>query len=58
MKVHPHRWGIVKGISYSVCMTCGLVKLRNPLTQKAIQYGCDHKEHPQYIKYLNKIKGK
>ena len=56
MKIIPHKWYKTKSSPYLICSRCGLVRLRNELTAKAIEYGCDHDEHPQYKKYLAKVK--
>lgn len=44
----PHSPHVVKGIPWRVCRGCGLVYLRNPLTEWCIRQGCNHDEHPGY----------
>lgn len=31
-----------------VCKTCGLVLLRNPLTERAVRLGCYYADHPSW----------
>ncbi len=47
-KYEAHRWGNIKGISYAVCLHCGLVRLRNNFTEWCIKMGCDNRNSPQY----------
>lgn len=47
-KVTPHSWGKRKGLPWPVCRGCGLVHLRNPLTEWCVRNGCEHEEHPGY----------
>lgn len=42
---HPVKW---KGIPWVVCQKCGLVYLRNPLTEWSIKHGCNSSDHPQF----------
>jgi hypothetical protein len=44
----PHRWKGIKGIPWPVCTGCGLVRLKNAITEWAVKHGCDHAEHPGY----------
>lgn len=46
----PHTWKPLplKRLSYLYCIGCGLVRLRNRLTDWCVAKGCDHTEHPGY----------
>jgi hypothetical protein len=51
MKHEPHapkplgkHWGI------PVCKKCGLLYLKNELTQWCVRQGCNYEEHPEYAK--------
>ncbi len=44
----PHSFRPVKGLSWPVCSCCGLVRLRNPLTDWCVRNGCNHEDHPGY----------
>lgn len=48
-KLDPHsfRDGI-KLLYYPYCLKCGLVLLKNPLSEWARSHGCNHKEHPSW----------
>ncbi len=47
-KQEPHSFQPVKRLPYQVCTGCGLVRLRNPLTDWCVRYGCNHAEHPGF----------
>jgi len=56
-KMVPHKWGPLNGVGKQYCYSCGLVRLRNPLTDWCVDKGCYHEDHPQYkskIKHLCK----
>jgi len=57
MQIQTHRWHKYKTIAYPVCLGCGLVRLRNPLTDWCVSKGCDYDDLPEYPKML-KILGK
>lgn len=44
----PHRWVVNKHLPRQLCASCGLVRLRNRLTDWCVSHGCDHDEHPGY----------
>jgi hypothetical protein len=44
----PHRWVTVKQLPRPMCGGCGLVRLRNLLTDWCVSHGCDHDDHPGY----------
>jgi hypothetical protein len=48
LKIVPHSWVKRKAFPWRMCFRCGLVDLRNPLSQWAVQHGCDNDEHPDY----------
>lgn len=58
MKIISHNWIKIKSLPWPICSGCGLLKLRNKLTDMAVSCGCDHEDHPRYQKLLRKIKGK
>ncbi len=41
-KFIEHTWVKMVGVSKPVCSGCGLVRLRNKLTDKAVKRGCLH----------------
>lgn len=43
-----HKWGKIRSLPWPVCTRCGLVKLRNPLTDWCVRHGCDHADRPDY----------
>ena len=47
-KQEPHSFQPVKRLPYPVCAGCGLVRLKNPLTEWCVRHGCGHTEHPGY----------
>lgn len=38
-----------------VCAWCGLVALRNPASDWAVEKGCNHKLHPSYYGTMKKL---
>lgn len=46
--IEPHKWAKMDGVGRERCVKCGLMALRNPLSQFCIKQGCDHEEHPRY----------
>lgn len=56
-KLKGHSFKPMKGIGKQHCSCCGLVALRNPLTDWCIKKGCNASDHPQYnatVKRLTK----
>lgn len=47
-KHEPHTPVKVSGIPWPVCRGCGLVFLRNKITEWCKKYGCNHTEHPGF----------
>lgn len=43
----PHAF-TSKIASWMYCRKCGLIRLRNPLTDWCVSKGCNYDEHPQY----------
>jgi hypothetical protein len=37
----PHQWKKYRNIQWLVCKCCGLVYLRNALTERAVREGCE-----------------
>ena len=55
MDVTPHKWKAAKYLPVPVCTGCGLLRLRNPLTEWCVRNGCDHADHPQYRQTVAKL---
>lgn len=47
-KLEPHAFTTSKKILYQRCKRCGLLTLRNALTEWAIRMGCNANDHPEY----------
>ncbi len=47
-KMEPHHFAVVKRIPWLRCKSCGLVTLRNALTEWATRMGCNASDHPEY----------
>jgi hypothetical protein len=54
-KHQAHVWDKWQGIPWLVCNICGLVRLRNPITEWCDKHGCNHDEHPGYRKALERL---
>lgn len=50
-----HRWHKYKCIAHLVCLGCGLVRLRNPLTDWCVRHGCDYDDHPNYMRIVQQL---
>ena len=46
---------ICKIVSRAVCVNCGLLRLRNRLTDWCVAKGCDYDEHPGFREALRHI---
>ena len=44
----PHTFTQPKRLPWSVCTGCGLIRLRNALTDWCVRQGCNHADHPGY----------
>jgi hypothetical protein len=40
-----------------ICQRCGLMRLRNPITQWCVKHGCYHEDHPLYKRKLKELTG-
>ena len=49
-KLIPHSMKFNSKVGKSVCSNCGLVGLRNALTDWSVRMGCLSSEHPQFEK--------
>lgn len=45
----PHDWISAKGTNATYCDKCGLVWLKNRISQVCIKAGCAHYKHPEYL---------
>jgi hypothetical protein len=53
-KNEPHNFNYhLTGTAYRYCVHCGLVAMRNELSQWAIKQGCNYKDHPSYSSKLS-----
>lgn len=50
-----HHFYLDKHAGKQVCAWCGLVALRNPASEWAIEKGCHHKLHPSYGSTMKKL---
>lgn len=59
----PHRfnaWRVGRGrkaktMPWNLCNGCGLVRLRNALTDWCARHGCDYDEHPGYRAAVHRL---
>jgi hypothetical protein len=56
-KFEGHSFGPIrlKNYPWHICRNCGLVKLRNKLTQWCVKMGCNNEDHLQYSNELRKV---
>lgn len=47
-KLQPHQFAPCKRLAWLRCKICGLLTLRNALTEWCIRMGCNSKDHPDY----------
>lgn len=48
-KMVGHKWiPVSRKAGKMCCVNCGFIRLNNPISKWADQYGCNHKDHPQY----------
>jgi hypothetical protein len=47
-KLEPHAFAPSKKLAWLRCKTCGLLTLRNALTDWCIRMGCNASDHPEY----------
>ena len=53
-KMHPHLFKTRKKFPYAFCSHCGLINLRNELSQWCVKMGCNASDHPQFA---SKVRG-
>lgn len=53
-KYESHKPVVLKNTPWLYCRYCGLVYLRNPITQWSIRMGCLSSYHPQFKEMLKK----
>lgn len=56
-KLKGHSFVPLKGIGKSYCRNCGLVALRNPISDWCVEKGCEYKNHSQYAHAFRKLAG-
>lgn len=47
-KLVPHAFGVRKKIPWMICKGCGLLNLRNDLTEWCVKVGCNASDHPEW----------
>lgn len=47
-KLEPHHFTPSKKLAWLRCKHCGLLTLRNALTEWAVKMGCNVADHPEY----------
>ena len=57
-KVEPHTFRSVRRMSWEVCTGCGLVRLKNQLTEWCVRNGCNYADHPGYRGAVATLGGK
>ena len=50
----PHNPVKLGKLPWLYCIKCGLIYLNNDISKWAIAKGCNHSEHPDYKRRLNK----
>lgn len=56
-KMRGHSFTPLKGVGKSWCKNCGLVALRNPISDWCVDKGCEYKSHTQYQAALKRLAG-
>lgn len=54
-KYQPHTFIVMKGVGKQICKSCGLMALRNDITNWCINKGCYAEDHPEYQKTLIRL---
>ncbi len=54
-KVTPHHFVARRSVGREVCQGCGLLRLRNDLTEWAVKRGCDYREAAGYADALRML---
>lgn len=47
-KLEPHTFRTRKRLPWAYCIHCGLLMMRNPLTEWCVRMGCNASDHPEY----------
>jgi hypothetical protein len=47
-RLEPHTFAPTKKLAWLRCKNCGLLTLRNELTEWCIRMGCNAHDHPEY----------
>lgn len=55
-KLQPHEFTPSKKLAWLRCKRCGLLTLRNALTDWCIRMGCNAADHPDYAPKCKKAK--
>lgn len=55
MNFRPHAWKAIKGLPWPVCTGCGLLRLKNALTDWCVRHGCNHEDHPGYAEAVKRL---
>lgn len=56
--LEPHHFVTVKRIPYLRCKSCGLLTLRNDLTEWCTKMGCNASDHPEYASRVRNTKAR
>jgi hypothetical protein len=57
-KFEPHAFAPTKKLAWLRCKHCGLLTLRNQLTDWCIRMGCNAADHPEYATKLKRTKAR
>lgn len=55
-KLEPHHFGVMKKLPWQRCKHCGLMSLRNSLTEWVTRVGCNASDHPEYASRVRNSK--
>ena len=56
-RFEPHAFVTRRRITWPVCRRCGLVLLRNDLTDWCVKRGCDANNHPEFRAACARLSG-
>lgn len=54
-KHEPHRFLSLKRIPWPYCRGCGLLRLKNQITDWAVRHGCNYDEHPGWKQAMRSL---
>lgn len=54
-KLEHHSFTGWRICNWQVCTKCGLMRLKNPLTDEAIRLGCNHTDHPNWKQTVSRL---